>query len=271
MTNVTDASELTDGGHSEAVEPSNDGLSDDVDETVSDETAENGLSELTVAQARADCYDLLAAVFDGDTTVLERAIGDGHLATVAKAVDPDLETTALDNAAVSKTELSRTHDNLFIVPGPRYVPPFASAYRTSTTAHVDQSSDTSASYESDSVFRGEGERGALLGTPAAAMSRLYERVGYQPERGEFPDHVAAQFEFLAAVTRTISTHRSHEQPDQQLIERLETVRVETLAHLNWLSAFVDELSTREDAEPFVTVAHLGNVFVADDRDKHALN
>lgn len=182
-------------------------------------------SDAALADARSELYGLLAAAFDGELEPIATAIREGTLGEVAASLPVELDTAALDRKAVDTEALSLAYDNLFVVPGPRYVPPMASAHRD----------DPSTSFESDSPFHDEGRAGELLGDPAAEMASLYERAGIRPDRGDFPDHVAAQLAFLAAVTGWVA--RAFEDGDDEDVEQFRALQRETLARLGWLDRF----------------------------------
>jgi TorA maturation chaperone TorD len=70
---------------------------------------------------------------------------------------------------------------LFRVPGPRYLSPYESVYRS----------------------QGAGGRGCLCGPEAMAVERLYLEEGLGPNAGftELPDHVVVELEFMACLCR----------------------------------------------------------------------
>lgn len=197
-------------------------------------------TDAAVSEARADLYDLLAATLDGETAVLAQAIREGTLVDVATTLPVDPDASALDRERVDEEVLSIAYDNLFVVPGPRYVPPIASAHR----------GQPSSSFESDSPFHDEGSAGELLGDPAATMSSLYDRAGFWPERGDFPDHVAAQLSFLGAAAR--SEARALESGDAERAERSRTLQREILSQLGWLDTFHDAVAATDGADGTVT-------------------
>lgn len=145
----------------------------------------------------------------------------------------EFDTAGLDHETVDTGALSLAYDNLFVVPGPRYVPPMASAHRD----------DPSASFESDSPFHEEGSAGELLGDPAAEMASLYERAGLRPDRGDFPDHVAAQLAFLATVTGSVA--QALEDGNDEEVERFRDLQRETLAQLGWLDRFYEAVTATD--------------------------
>lgn len=200
----------------------------------------------SVAEARADLYELLAAAFDGEMDVLARTIKSGTFVDVAVSLPVDIDVSALEDESVDREELSITYDNLFVVPGPRYVPPFASAHAT----------EPSDSFESDSPFHNEGTAGELLGDPAATMSRLYAHTGVSPDPGDFPDHVATQLAFLGALSRA-DAHL--EGPDGNSLEHLKR---ETLAMLGWLDSFHRSIKAVDDTGVFTALAEITRTVVA---------
>jgi TorA maturation chaperone TorD len=70
---------------------------------------------------------------------------------------------------------------LFRVPGPHYLSPYESVYRS----------------------QGAGGRGCLCGPEAVAVERLYLKEGLGPNAGftELPDHVGVELEFMAYLCR----------------------------------------------------------------------
>lgn len=194
----------------------------------------------TMAAARADLYELLATILDGDMETLATALRNGSLTSVAETMPIGRASDALDRDDVQPETLSRSYDAYFIVPGERYVPPIASA-------HCD---DPSESFESDSPFHDEGSAGELLGDPAVAMSALYEEVGFQPNCGDFPDHAATQIEFLAAMSRTKA--KRLDAGDSEMIDRIRAVEAQTLSQLGWLDTFHDKMATVNGSDEILT-------------------
>ncbi|WP_239643369.1 TorD/DmsD family molecular chaperone [Natronococcus jeotgali] len=197
---------------------------------------------VTVADARADLYGLLAAALDGETAVLAAAMCDGSLVDVAATLPVEIDASALEREDVDEEALSIAFDNLFVVPGPKYVPPIASAHRD----------DPSEPFESDSPFHDEGSAGELLGDPASTMSALYERAGFQPQRGEFPDHVAAQLEFLGAAARAEARALEDGDDERARAERFRTLQRETLGRLGWLDAFHEDVAAADGRDGVYT-------------------
>jgi TorA maturation chaperone TorD len=231
------------------------------------------------ALARAQVYGLLAATFDGEVETLASALADGTFARLAADLPVDVPTAQLERPDLGDEALRVGYDNLFAVPGPHYVPPFASAW-------VD---DPDESFESDSPYHEEGEAGELFGDPAAAAARAHDAAGFQPERGDgVPDHLAASFEFMralcereAALVAGDSTgETSHGGDDgdgsddggdgagetDEEADELAAVRRlqrETVGRLGWLDAFHEAVERADSAERlFAALARFARVFVA---------
>jgi TorA maturation chaperone TorD len=220
----------------------------------------------SMADARARVYGLLAATFDGEATTVARALEEKAYVSLAKAFPVSVDTDALcgfgAGDAVDVDALAIGYDNLFVVPGDHYVPPFASAHAV----------DPSETFESDSRHHTAGEAGELLGDPAAEMARLYAAAGFEPERGDgIPDHLAAQFEFMRALCEREAALLDGEPDDDTDTEGLDRVRelqAHTLAQLGWLDQFETTVSTRDTVEGvFAALARLARTFAAwDARD-----
>lgn len=220
----------------------------------------------SMADARARVYGLLAATFDGEATTVASALEAETYVTLADAFPVSVDTDALRGFgagdAVDADALAIGYDNLFVVPGDHYVPPFASAHAV----------DPSETFESDSRHHTAGEAGELLGDPAAEMARLYAAAGFEPERGDgIPDHLAAQFEFMRALCEREATMLDDEPDDAADTEGLDRVRAlqaHTLAQLGWLDQFETTVSTRDTVEGvFAALARLARTFAAwDARD-----
>ncbi len=190
-------------------------------------------------RARSRVYALLAAALDGDVDTLEEAIADGTFDRLSALVpdEADVDLEPLLEETYDADALSIGYDNLFVVPGPHYVPPFASAHAT----------DPSEEFESDSRYHDAGEAGELLGDPAAAMARRYERVGFTPAHGDgIPDHVAAILEFLAVLADAEARHRAR--GDAETAAALCDLQRETLVDLGWLDAFHAAVAERDARE-----------------------
>jgi TorA maturation chaperone TorD len=203
----------------------------------------------SMADARARVYGLLAATFDGEATTVARALEAGTYVTLADAFPVAVDTDALcgfgAGDAVDADALAIGYDNLFVVPGDHYVPPFASAHAV----------DPSETFESDSRHQ---------------MARLYAAAGFEPERGDgIPDHLAAQFEFMRALCEREATMLDDEpDADTEGLDRVRALQAHTLAQLGWLDQFETAVSTRDTVEGvFAALARLARTFAAwDARD-----
>lgn len=211
-------------------------------------------------RARSTVYELLAAAFDGEFEPLDRALEDGRLADIARLLPGDIEVGSLETD-MDREALELGYDNLFAVPGPHYVPPFASA-------HADE---PEASFESDSTFHEEGRAGELYGEPARRMATLYDRVDFQPAVGEgIPDHLAAQLSFMAALTRSKAESADECEAEATRAELVDLER-EALAQLAWIRTFADEVDETDRAEGFfATLAGFARAFVTWDAAEHGV-
>ena len=209
------------------------------------------------ARARSRVYGLLAAAFDGDVDALADAMAEDAFGRLAGHLPVDLEVDALARDDVDAEALSVGYDNLFVVPGPHYVPPFASAHAAEPSAEQ---------FESDSPYHQEGTAGELLGDPAAEIARVYDRVGFRPERGDgIPDHVAAEFEFLSALAAREArlTEQTDPAPPDVAAADLRELQAETLSRLGWLDAFDETLQERDRAEGvFAALSRFARSFAA---------
>lgn len=201
-------------------------------------------------RARARTYDLLAACLDGDVAALAEAASAGDFARISASLPVDLDPEPL--ADLDREALSVGYDNLFEVPGPHYVPPFASAHAT----------DPSADYESDSAYHAAEDGGELLGEPAAALSRLYAAAGFEPTRGDgIPDHVAAAFEFLGALAAAEAERRAAD--DRAEADALRDLQRRTLDRLGWLDRFHEQVRRADSAEgAFAHLVGIARTFAA---------
>lgn len=201
-------------------------------------------------QARSALYDVLAAAFDGDVAVLAAAIESGAFRELIESLPESDDSIHFEDGSVDEDALALAYDNLFVVPGPRYLPPFASG-------HV---AGPDGPYESDSPFHAGG---SLLGDPAASMVRLYDRAGFSPSRGEFPDHAAAQFEFLATLVRAEERSRRH--GDENVVEAIRDLQDQTLARLEWIERVSDAIVDVDDTGVYAAVADIARTCVEVDR------
>ncbi|MFB6123766.1 MAG: molecular chaperone TorD family protein [Haloferacaceae archaeon] len=204
------------------------------------------------ARARAAVYGLLAATFDGDVETAATALEDGTFADLASALPVDIETEPLERHDLDSEALAVAYDNLFVVPGPHYVPPFASAHND----------DPSESFESDSPYHEAGAAGELLGDPAATAARLYEATDFDPDRGDgIPDHLAALFEFIRALCEREAALVGGDE-DTELATVREAQR-ETIALLGWLDEFDEAVAEADSVEGvFAALARTARTFTA---------
>lgn len=220
-----------------------------------EESAGTGTPDaLAMVRARSRVYGLLAAAFDGDTDTLATALEDGAFGRLAETLPADLDTAALDGADLGHEALAVGYDNLFVVPGAHYVPPFASAHAT----------DPSEEFESDSPYHTAGEAGELLGEPAADLVKLYQSAGFEPERGDdIPDHLAATFEFMRALCDREAAVLAAEETDLPTLEAVRRRQELTLSLLGWLDDFERAVARADSAEGvFAAVATVARTFAA---------
>jgi TorA maturation chaperone TorD len=211
-------------------------------------------SDAEFARARARTYALLAATFDGDTDLLQRAMTADDFARFEGLLPGEFDPEALRRDDVDAETLAVGYDNLFVVPGPHYVPPFASA-------HED---DPSEKFESDSTYHEEGEAGELFGDPAVSVSEHHARFDFSPDRGDgIPDHVAAEFEFVAALVGREADLLASEDPDGDTVDRLRRAQREFLADgLGWLDGFAAAVEDEDGGEGvFAALAAFAAAFV----------
>jgi TorA maturation chaperone TorD len=210
-----------------------------------------------VARATADAYALLAAVFDGDVELLAAAIGTGVFDRLALAIHGAPDVEALSRRPLDTEALRVGYDNLFVVPGAHYVPPFASGYVDGPTE----------AFESDSVFGEDGGSGELLGRPAASAASTYERFGFAPTRGaDLPDSLPALLEFAGALA--VAEWNATRSEDRSALGATRLAFLEE--HLWWLDRFADAVVEADRVERvFAELAGLARAFVAFDRRRLA--
>jgi TorA maturation chaperone TorD len=211
-------------------------------------------SDTEFARARADLYDLLSRIFDGDVTVLMEAVETGAFTEFAGVLPADVDTGVLSRDDLDSEALEIGYDNLFEVPGPYYVPPFASGHAT----------DPSESFDSDSQYHEVGTAGELLGDPAESVAELFERTNFTPERGEgIPDHLAAEFEFMAVLAAQQAEVGTD---DRDGVKDLRAVQAQLFDHLEWIHTFADAVAEKDSAEGlFAAISSFASGFVAWDR------
>ena len=216
-------------------------------EPITDDTDANAM-----AHARGRVYGLLAAIFDGEVDRLVAALDDGTFADLAAVLPAELECDDLVVEDPDARALKIGYDNLFVVPGDHYIPPFASAHAT----------DPSEEFESDSPYHTAGEAGELLGDPAAAMARLYDAAGFEPERGDdIPDHLAACFEFMRALCEREAALLDGTADDE--LDSIRELQASTLAQLGWLDGFEEAVAAADSVEGvFAAVARIARTFTA---------
>lgn len=205
-----------------------------------------------MASARARLYGLLAATFDGETETIAAAFERGTFAAVADSFPVDIEKGTLRGDDYDTDALAIGYDNLFVVPGSHYVPPFASAHAT----------DPSEEFESDSRYHTAGEAGELLGDPAADMAQLYDAAGFSPERGDIPDHIAAYFEFMRALCESEAALLKAGDSEAEL-DAVRELQAQTLSRLGWIDRFEEAVASHDTVEGvFAAITRLARTFTA---------
>ncbi|WP_237560415.1 TorD/DmsD family molecular chaperone [Halolamina rubra] len=209
--------------------------------------------DAAMARARARLYGLLAATFDGETETVAAALDRGAFAAVAEVFPIDIETADLRGGDYDADALAIGYDNLFVVPGSHYVPPFASAHAT----------DPSEAFESDSRYHTAGEAGEFLGDPAADMAQLYAAAEFTPERGDdIPDHVAACFEFMRALCDREAALLEANGAEADL-DAVRELQAQALSQLGWIDRFEAAVASNDTVEGvFAAIARLARTFAA---------
>jgi TorA maturation chaperone TorD len=222
----------------------------------SEHSPDSSEADADFLKARRAVYTLLANVFDGDVDALATAMADGSFERLAGALPVQIDVDPLVADAPETEALAVGYDNLFVVPGPHFVPPFASGHAT----------DPSHEFESDSAFHEEGTAGELLGDPAASMAQRYDRVGFSPQRGDgIPDHIAAQLSFLA----TLADQRI-EPGDPDVQTALRDIERDTLGDMGWLDAFDEAVAARDQSEGvYAALTRLTRSIIAWDADRNS--
>lgn len=218
------------------------------------------VSQAEFDRARSQVYDLLAAAFDGDVTVLERALEDDAFRELARVLPGDVTADQLEARDIDAEGLELGYDNLFVVPGDHFVPPFASA-------HLDS---PETDFESDSMFHEEGEAGELYGDPARRIAELYDRLDFRPDVGEgIPDHVAAELGFMAVLARSRAAVRADELDVDVTEEEIVEIERAALRELAWVDRFAAALERKDSGDGvFAALADFAASFVAWDAAEH---
>lgn len=213
----------------------------------------------TFARSRSHLYDLLSAVFDGDMEVLAGAIRDRMFVELAEGLPGEFDTAAIRRPDLDSEALRVGYDNLFEVPGPHYVPPFASA-------HVTNPSET---FESDSSYHTAGEAGELFGDPAHSVAEWYATTDFEPDRGDgIPDHLAAEFEFMAVLTAAEAHSLEAAVDVSQDPTTLRDVQRDVLEHMTWLEPFAENVGENDSREQFfASLAEFARAYVTWDADQ----
>jgi len=233
-------------------------MNDTPDGTTDTGRGTSDTTESAVARARAEVYGLLSRVFDGDSETLSNALEDGTFTELAATLPAEMPADALARSDLDTESLEVGYDNLFVVPGPHYVPPFASA-------HAD---DPSESFESDSPYHEVGQSGELLGEPAAAAARTHSAVGFESQRGDgIPDHLAVDFEFMQLLCEHEARLLQSDESDDEVATVRELQRT-TISRLAWLDTFHEAVAQHDTVEGiYAALARFARTFVAWDAEE----
>ena len=139
------------------------------------------------AQARADMYAFLAAVYLRPPTsdLMRYLLAEDFLEELSslfgEEIVADLKKFAADTHPDSDfTAVDQEYMNLFAVPTGRYVTPFEDVYRGITSG-------------------GMSQRGPLLGERAIAARRIYRAAGADMDRTckELPTHIGVELSYMS--------------------------------------------------------------------------
>ncbi len=192
------------------------------------------------AAARAQTYELLSRLFAGDVDLLIQ-LRENQLRLEA-LMDPfGVDPAPLLNDA-ERQALERSYESLFAVPGPTYVPPFASAHHGSAPETAP---------ETPSAFGETG--GRLRSSPATTVQSIYDRIGFTPTRGDGrPDHIATELACLSAIAGSTD-------------ETVRTASTELLEHLQWTEQFATAVSEQDTLGVYTTVTAFTTALITQDR------
>ncbi|MBC7358926.1 MAG: molecular chaperone TorD family protein [Desulfacinum sp.] len=145
-------------------------------------------------------------------------------------------------------EIQVQYDNLFLVPGPHYVPPYESVLL------------------GDDAVGGAGRRGTLFGRKARRIASIYEEHGLGPSEGldEFPDHIGVELAFMEYLCRRAA--EAHAARDVQAAEFLENAASSFLReHLHAFSQrFASAIVEKGLSPTYEALAGLLASFLEDD-------
>jgi TorA maturation chaperone TorD len=201
-------------------------------------------------EARSTVYGFFSAAFlkGPNQQFLEALISDAGMENFGEIFpDPsyrrELAQVRLE-ALEGKLTLEETildFEALFRVPGPRYLSPYESVYRSQTS----------------------GAGGGLCGPETVAVERLYLKEGLEPngEFSELPDHVGVELEFMAFLCRNAveAMHASDAATAQEYHHQQYCFFMEHVGP--WLRLLAERLASQAQTSVYRFLGNFLNLFL----------
>ena len=155
-----------------------------------------------MVEARSNTYRFLSALYSSCPSLeLIMAVKEkGFLIAFNDLVGPEFDLEAMQESIESMDntcdELCLEYNHLFVVPNPRYVPPYESVYRDKWNIEYCGIPEIDLSPKRKII------KGLVWGQSTAKVKRGYEKAGFviSEDYKDLPDHIGLEFEFMSVLS-----------------------------------------------------------------------
>jgi len=197
------------------------------------------------SEIRLGLYSFLSSVFNYPPDVEKlKMFDDPDVKEVVVSLFPSSEV--IFRWKENSDRLKLDFNELFMVPGSRYLKPYESVYLESPRPD------------------GAPGSGLLMGQLALDVKKHYDRAGFKisPYTKELPDYIGVELEFMASLTK-LENQMRNEQDDFSSVVKLQKEFLEE--HLSrWIPMLVEGIKKNSETNFYIGVANILSDFILKD-------